>query len=265
MPLNWMDVSKLSFNTMLLLEAVQLSWFPGWLPEKELAVAFHANPAVEWYFRHKCPQIAPWVDRVMASGQPYFTTDPDQVRHAEVVVLQSAEDLIVYAVDPAIYDALPFLDWDSQELLSLVDFTGKTVLDIGSGTGRLAFTAAPLAEVVYPVEPVWNLRRYLREKASRLGAHNVYPVDGIITQIPFPDEFAGITMGGHVFGDDLQAEYEELVRVTRPGGTVILMPGNNDVDNEIHRFLVDHGFEWAVFVEPPGDRVRKYWLRLPDM
>ena len=55
MPREWMDVSHLSFNTILLLEQVQLSWLPGWLPEKELWIALRANPVVEWYFRHKCP------------------------------------------------------------------------------------------------------------------------------------------------------------------------------------------------------------------
>jgi hypothetical protein len=44
MPVNWMDVTSLSFNNLLLLERVQLSWFPGWLPEPELAIALRANP-----------------------------------------------------------------------------------------------------------------------------------------------------------------------------------------------------------------------------
>ncbi len=34
MALNWMDVTQLSFNNLLLLDEVQLSWLPGW-PEKE--------------------------------------------------------------------------------------------------------------------------------------------------------------------------------------------------------------------------------------
>ena len=37
MPLNWYDVADVSFNALLLLERVQLSWFPGWVPEPELA------------------------------------------------------------------------------------------------------------------------------------------------------------------------------------------------------------------------------------
>jgi hypothetical protein len=43
-PLEWMDVSQLSFNTLLLVEHVQLSWLPGWLPERELGIALRANP-----------------------------------------------------------------------------------------------------------------------------------------------------------------------------------------------------------------------------
>ena len=43
-----MDVSELSFNAILLVERVPL----GRLPEKELAVALPANPAVEWVMGH---------------------------------------------------------------------------------------------------------------------------------------------------------------------------------------------------------------------
>jgi hypothetical protein len=51
MPVNWMDVTGVSFNTLLLLERVQLGWFAGWAPEDELAIALRANPVVEWYKR----------------------------------------------------------------------------------------------------------------------------------------------------------------------------------------------------------------------
>jgi len=159
MPLNWMDVTPLSFNTLLLLERVQLRWLPGWgLPQRTLATALKAHPVVAWYLRHKCPEIALWVEDLLAMETP--VVDAAGLREAELVVLRSLEDLLVYAVDPAIYDAQPFLGWDDQELTGLVDFGGKTVLDIGAGTGRLAFVAAAAgAAVVFAVEPVENLRR----------------------------------------------------------------------------------------------------------
>jgi len=85
-------------------------------------------------------------------------------------------------------------------------------------------------------------------------------VDGLITDIPFPDQFADVTMGGHVFGDHLEQEYQEMARVTKPGGMVILCPGNDDRDNDRHRFLVSEGFHWWSRFEGPEDGMkRKYW------
>lgn len=66
MAVNWIDTSKLSFNSMLLLERMQISKFPGWLPEKELAIALKANPVVEWFLRNKCPDIRNWLDKVIS-------------------------------------------------------------------------------------------------------------------------------------------------------------------------------------------------------
>jgi SAM-dependent methyltransferase len=257
MPREWLDVSHLSFNTLLLLEPVQLSWLPGWLPEGDLRIALRANPAVEWYFRHKCPQVNEWLDQVMSIDAG--TCGPNEIRQAEASVLSSMTDLIVYAVDPAIYDAQPFLNWDPDELLSLADFTGKTVIDVGAGTGKLTLLVADKAEVVFAVEPVANLRRYLKSKARARELVNVYPVDGLMTDIPFPPEFADITMAGHVFGEYLEEEYKELRRVTKSGGMIILCPGNNDLDNETHHFLVSHQFEWSRFEEPRDGMKRKYW------
>lgn len=86
MPREWMDVSHLSFNALLLLEQVELSWMPGWLPESELRIAFRANPVVEWYFRNKCPQLNEWLDRVMSIDTD--SCSPEQIiRQAEVEIL----------------------------------------------------------------------------------------------------------------------------------------------------------------------------------
>ena len=256
-PLDWMDVSDLSFRSLLLLERVQLSWLPRWISPRELGIALRANPVVTWYVTHKCPEIAAWVEQVLRDAP--LSEDPHA---AEVEVMRQMVDMLVYVVDPSVYDAQPFLAWDSRELTDLVDFTGATVLDIGSGTGRLTLVAAQRAAVVFAVEPVENLRRYLREKARGRGLRNVYPVDGLITDIPFPDGFSDITIGGHVFGDDPEAEIREVLRVTRAGGTVIACPGNGDVDNETHDVFRAHGFEWGTFEEPRDGVKRKYWKRV---
>ena len=259
MSCEWIDVSQLSFNTLLLLEQVQLSWLPGWLPEKELQIALRANPAVEWYLRHKCQPLNEWLDCLMSTDQKITLSSPSEIRQAEIKVLETMADLIVYAVDPSVYDAQPFLNWDSAELLSLVNFSGKTIIDVGAGTGRLAFEVAETAHSVFAVEHVDNLRKLIKNKAQARNLNNVIPVDGLITEIPFYDQFADVTMAGHVFGECVEMEYKELARVTKPGGMIILCPGNNDEDNDIHNFLVSHGFEWSRFEEPQDGVKRKYW------
>jgi SAM-dependent methyltransferase len=259
---SWIDVTTLSFNTLLLLERVQLSWFPGWIPEADLAIALRGNAAVEWYMRHKCPELNEWLDKLMSADTITAELSRDVIRQAEVSVMRSLNDLIVYAVDPAIYDLQPFLNWDSNELLSLADFADKIVVDVGAGTGRLALVVAPTAAQVFAVEPVTNLRRYLKEQAIKRGLSNIFPVDGLLAEIPLPDRFADITMAGHVFGDQPEREYRELLRVTKSEGVVILCPGNNDKDNAVHDFLVSQGFAWSRFEEPQDGMKRKYWKRV---
>ena len=260
MPGAWMDVSKLSFKTLLLLERVQLSWFPGWVPEEDLAQALKANPAIEWYIRHKCPEIETWLNWIMtqAPRRPGQKT----TRQAEIAVLESIDDLVVYTTNPAAYDAQPFLNWNSQELTGTVDFADRIVIDVGAGTGRLALVAAEKARTVYAVEPVGSLRDYLRQKAGKLGLCNFFVMDGLITSLPFPERFADITMGGHVFGDAPENEYNELVRVTRPGGMILLCPGNSDQDSPAHKFLVSRDFSWSRFEEPRDGWKRKYWKKV---
>jgi SAM-dependent methyltransferase len=262
MPLNWTDVSRFSFKAMLLLERVQIGWLPLYsgIPRIELAAALRSNPAVEWYLRHKNPAINSWLDEVMQHTGEY----KGKKREAEIAVLRAIEDWIVYALEPETYDTQPFLGWDSNEILSLIDFNDKIVLDIGSGTGRLALTAAQAgARLVCAVEPVENLRHYLVRKAQHIGFNNVYAVEGLITSIPFPDGYADVTMCGHVFGDDPQSEYLEMRRVTRSGGMLILCPGTSASEEKAHTFLVEQGFEWSIFEEPLDGLKRKYWLTVP--
>ena len=257
MSVKWIDTSKLSFNSLLLLERLQIRWFPGWLPEKELSIALKANPVVEWFLRNKCPEIRDWLDKVLLIKTGKY--DKEDIRRAEQAVLNSINDLLTYVIDPAIYDAQLFLQWDSSELTTIVDFTDKIVIDVGAGTGKLTFIAAEKAKAVFAVEPVGNLRFYIKEKAKKLGLNNVFPVDGLITDIPFPDKFADICMEGHTFGDNIEVEHKEMERVTKIGGMVIHCPGNNDVDNEIHRLLIAKGYSWSKFEEPGDGMKRKYW------
>jgi len=45
---------------------------------------------------------------------------------------------------------------------------------------------------------------------------------------------------------------------------LIFCPGNNDVDDARHEFLVAQGCEWSRFEEPEDGWKRKYWVNKGD-
>lgn len=248
--LGWMDVSDIDFNALLLLEPLHVHYISQRKPDQATGTAFKGHPAVQWYLKQTYPPVGDYIDKCL-------TLVKDHPSDEEI---HSMHDWLIYVLDPAKYDRLAFLGWDDSSLLEMADFKDKVVLDIGSGTGRLAFAVAPAARVVYAVEPVANLRRYLYEKRERLGVDNLYPLDGSITQIPLEDDFADILMAGHVFGDDFEAEYAEMRRVVRDGGMILLHPGSNaEGDDPAHDFLIEKGFDFDTFEEPVDGLKRKYW------
>jgi len=258
--LGWLDVTDINFNALLLLEPVHGEGLASgyYKPSAQMGTALKAHPSVEWYLRQIHPPVGDYLDQCLALANPNPT--PEERRQAEIDVMNMIQDWLVYVLNPAKYDELEFLNWDDDSLLSMTDFKDKVVIDIGSGTGRLAFTVAPLADVVYAVEPVANLRRYIREKSVQLGMDNIYPIDGTITQIPLPDDFADIVMLGHVFGDFPKEECDEMTRVVRSGGMILLHPGTNtNPKSKPAEYLVQQGFEFDIFEEPTVGKFRKYW------
>ena len=73
-----------------------------------------------------------------------------------------------------IYDR--FAIWSIAEVDDLqvnYGFTGKRVLDIGTGTGISAFRIAQYADSVVSIEPFIAMRSYAIEKQRQLGVDNV--------------------------------------------------------------------------------------------
>ena len=105
--------------------------------------------------------------------------------------------------------------------------TGKTVLDVGAGSGRLAFAAAEKASWVYASEPVGTMREFMRDKIMREGIENIRVLDGLVTELPFPDGTFDVVMSGHVFGEDWDTELAEFTRVCKRSGWLLNCPGDS--------------------------------------
>jgi ubiquinone/menaquinone biosynthesis C-methylase UbiE len=173
--------------------------------------------------------------------------------------MRSIEDFVVYAYPDLMDTQCDFIyAWDKARLFELCDLTGKVALDVGSGSGRLAFAAAERARHVYASEPVDMLREYLRDKVRREHIGNVTVVDGTVEAIPYPDGMFDVVMSGHVVGDNLDAEIAELMRVTKNGGWILDCPGERNNKSEPNRALMDRGWEMFHYVSSLGGDVYRY-------
>jgi len=251
----WIDVSKLSFDVLMLLEDLHLRWFPRDWPDNELGIALKHSRSVYDYFCIKLGNDNGWLQELVNEA---VDTDRNTIRQCEIAVMRRICDWIVYVYCPEEYDRQPFLKWNNDELLCLTSYKGKIVADIGSGTGRLLEPVVSEAEIIYAIEPIKSLREFLKSK-FKMYKHKFFVIDGLITDIPLPNNSCDILLSGHVFGDAPEEELTEIERVTKPGGMVILCPGNSDVDNDAHDTLVTRGYEWSVFHEPVDGPKRKYW------
>jgi len=273
MSFNWINAEDYSFNSILLMDRWILRYLVGMggsgvghyaNPEyrNHLGIALAYNPAVYWYFENKCPEAK---DRLVSLTETVSQTlTADEVRTSEVYVLQAKETFMVYLYPEVMESQCAYIrDWTSDKLLSIVDFTDKVVLDIGSGTGRLAFAAALKARKVYASDPVDCLREFMKDKIKKQGIKNMVVLDGVVEGLPFEDNTFDIVMAACVFGDDYDAEYAEMARLVKSGGYVIDCSGEEDgKQDEPNADMLRLGFEFSHYVSVNGGDVYNYWKQI---
>ena len=236
--MSWIKGEEFDFNSFLLTERFQIRQMFGDIGNnaaedteylKNMGIALNYNPIVRWYFLKKCPERAEFIEKVVLefAGE----ASPEEVRKAEVFVMEGSCDFITYA-NPEIMATTggwwTMNEWDKARLFELADFTDKIVLDVGSGSGRLAFAAAEKAAWVYASEPVDTLREFMRDKIKREGIKNMRVVDGYVKELPYPDSTFDIVTSAHVVGDEYDLEIAELERVCKSGGWLLDSPGHGE-------------------------------------
>ncbi|HYX87906.1 MAG TPA: methyltransferase domain-containing protein [Gaiellaceae bacterium] len=128
-----------------------------------------------------------------------------------------------------------------QRVVRFVAPSGEErALDSGTGSGALAFALAPHVREVVGVDLVPELLEQARARAERFP--NVSFVEGDATKLPF--EYASFDLAGalrtlhHIARPELAMA--ELVRVTRPGGRLLVVDQIAPVDPlaalELNRF-----------------------------
>ena len=210
--------ARLDVEDLFLLEPYQIAYLRERAPQRELAAALHANPAIETFLVSKCPEAAEWLGGVTAGFGP--AKDEDELAGFIDSLVWEIADMIVYCKDPELYDTRADPDWNFEEIFRMAPVDGRVIVDAGAGTGRVAFAAAGDARHVFAVEPNQSLRGFIRRKAAKHSLGNVFPLDGFCDAIPLPTGSVDTLFTANAIGWRLESELSEFERVVRPGGRI---------------------------------------------
>lgn len=102
-----------------------------------------------------------------------------------------------------------------------VDETDR-VLDVACGTGNVAVTAARRGATVTGLDLVPEMLDHARDNATIATVDDIAWREGTATDLPFETDGFDVTLScvGHMFAEPADAAARELVRVTKPGGTI---------------------------------------------
>jgi len=111
-----------------------------------------------------------------------------------------------------------------QVIRSLNIEPGARVIEVGAGTG-LSFAAYPAHSQVIGIDLAPEMLEKAQEKIDRNGWRHLKVVEMNALDLKFPDNSFDYAMAFHVVSvvPDAGRLMEEVLRVTRPGGTVVII------------------------------------------
>jgi SAM-dependent methyltransferase len=100
--------------------------------------------------------------------------------------------------------------------------TGEAVLDVGTGTGVVAITAARAGARVSALDLTPELLEQARENARVAGFDDIAWTEGDAEALPYPDASFDVVLSqfGHMFAPRPEVAVAEMRRVLKPGGRI---------------------------------------------
>lgn len=100
--------------------------------------------------------------------------------------------------------------------------SGETVLDVGTGTGVVAITAARAGGHVKALDLTPELLAQAHENAQIAGLEEIEWTEGDAEQLPYADASFDVVMSqfGHMFAPRPEVVIAEMRRVLKPGGRI---------------------------------------------
>lgn len=213
---------------------------------EHLAHSLHAMPQA--FIKH-IENCVPHEQRALFLAELQRSLSEQQIAQAREYVLDNLFWELTYWKTPGLYEEL--IEGEQlhpgifQQLAP--ELAGKTVLDVGAGSGRATFECLRSgAHLVHAVDPSPGLLRILGQKSVRHARANCVILHaGRFDAVPLPDSSVDVALSCSAFTALPEQGGErglaELQRVTKPSGKIVLIwPRVED-----RAWLDAHGFHYV--------------------
>ena len=181
---------------------------------------------------------------------------------------------ILYRDYPEVYDAFAFVPYEPRMIDVLQEkfnFTGKTIADIGSGSGRSSIGLARFAKHVIGLEPEDAMRAEAYKNTAEAGLENISYIDGRAEDMPLEDNsvdmVVALTAVMYPADEVIPVFIKESRRVVKSGGLIMsvdVAPGwyggelskvidapgaDNDLLMKHQIFVEEHGFSYLDLIQ----------------
>lgn len=183
-------------------------------------------------------------DRATFAQARQQTPTTNEREMARGTVLERLFWELVYWKNPEDYERLTAGEQVHLGALDVARVHGAVVLDAGAGAGRLTLPLARRARRVYAMDAAPPLLRLLEGKIAAAGARNVELLRGLFRRVPLPDDSVDAVIACSAFGPQEvrggKRGLDELQRVTRPGGRIVILWPEDPA------WFGRHGFRYTV-------------------
>ncbi len=253
----------LEVEDLFLLEAFQIGSLQQYAPKRELAAVLHANSDIKRFLITKHPAIASFIIEIM--NDYGAAVDQEQLNSYIDLLVWELGLMLVSNKCPEEYDNRASLHWELDEIISITPLNGKTVIDVGAGTGNIAFSVVKQSRIVFAVEPVARFREFMRQKAKQNGISNLFVIDGLLHEIPLPTNSVDVLITANAIGWSFDEELKEIERVVQPDGYAIhLLIGPKESDSDpIHQTLTSSKWNYQFKELESKEKIKiKYWKQI---
>lgn len=150
---------------------------------------------------------------------------------------------LTYWKTPGEYERLTAGEQVHLGALDFAQVDGAVVLDAGAGAGRITLPLARRACKVYAMDPAPPLLNLLDGKLAAANLGNVELLRGVFRRVPLPDDSVDAVVSCSAFGIQEarggECGLDELKRVTRPGGRILI------IWPEDPAWFARHGFRYT--------------------